>query len=331
MTRVDTAAYDRPSVLIPRKGSLNKLYYVDEPFWTVDTIFYTEVNEEAVTAKFFYYYLAAERLEGLNQAGGVPSLTQSVLNELRIPVPPLAIQHEIVKALDSFTEFEAELETELEAELEARRLQYEHYRDALLGFAGSENTEGIRWMTLGDIGKISMCKRVLKHETTAEGEIPFYKIGTFGGAPDAFISRELYDAYRSRYAFPKEGDILLSAAGTIGRAISYDGRPGYFQDSNIVWIANDESLVTNKYLYYWYQVVEWTTDSGTIQRLYNENIRRARIAVPSLEKQARIVGILGHFSALVNDLSIGLAAELKARRQQYKYYRDRLLTFREAA
>jgi type I restriction enzyme S subunit len=176
-----------------------------------------------------------------------------------------------------------------------------------------------------------MCKRVFKHETSPEGEVPFYKIGTFGGNPDAFISRERYESYRSRYPFPKKGDILLSAAGTIGRAIPYNGRPGYFQDSNLVWLANDESLVTNRYLYYWYQVVEWTTDGGAIQRLYNENIRRAPIAVPPLEEQDRIVAILYKFDALVNDLSVGLPAELRARRKQYEYFRDRLLTFREAA
>ena len=131
MTRIDTAAYEKPSVLIPRKGSLNKLYFVDEPFWTVDTIFYTEINEDLIAPKFFYYYLATQHLEELNQAGGVPSLTQTVLNEIRIPVPPLIVQLEIVKVLDTFTKLEAELE----AELEARRRQYQYYLNTLLSFS----------------------------------------------------------------------------------------------------------------------------------------------------------------------------------------------------
>jgi type I restriction enzyme, S subunit len=129
MTYVDTAAHQGPSVLIPRKGSLNKLYYVERPFWTVDTIFYSEIGDRLVP-KFLYYFLITQRLEELNKAGGVPSLTQSELNQLRIPVPPLEVQREIVKILDSFTELEAELE----AELAARRQQYEHYRDKLLTF-----------------------------------------------------------------------------------------------------------------------------------------------------------------------------------------------------
>jgi type I restriction enzyme S subunit len=239
-----------------------------------------------------------------------------------------------VKVLDTFTMLEAELE----AELEARRRQYQYYRDALLGFDAAGSREGaktrredVRWATLGEIGKVSMCKRVFKNETSSEGEIPFYKIGTFGGKPDAFISRELFDEYRGRYSFPKKGDVLISAAGTIGRAIPYDGEDAYFQDSNIVWIDNDESLVTNKYLWHWYQIVEWATDGGTIQRLYNENLRQTRIAIPPLEEQQRIVAILDKFDALVNDLSSGLPAEIKARRQQYEHYRDRLLSFREAA
>jgi len=123
---------------------------------------------------------------------------------------------------------------------------------------------------------------------------------------------------------------LISAAGTIGRAIPYDGEDAYFQDSNIVWIDNDESLVTNKYLWHWYQVVEWTTEGGTIQRLYNENLRHTKIPIPPIEEQERIVTILDKFDALVNDLGIGLPAEIKAHRQQYEYYRDRLLTFKEA-
>jgi len=175
-----------------------------------------------------------------------------------------------------------------------------------------------------------MCKRVFKSDTTPEGDVPFFKIGTFGGEPDAFISRTLYEEYRARYPFPKKGDVLISAAGTIGRALPYDGKPAYFQDSNIVWIANDESLATNAFLRHWYRVIDWTTDGGTIQRLYNQNIRRARIPLPALEQQARIVAILDKFDALVNDLSVGLPAELAARRAQYEHYRDKLLTFEEA-
>ena len=105
---------------------------------------------------------------------------------------------------------------------------------------------------LGELGKVSMCKRILKKQTSTSGDIPFYKIGTFGKLPNAFISNEVYEEYRSKYSFPKKGDILLSASGTIGRRVIYDGKPAYFQDSNIVWIANNEEEVLNEYLYVFY-------------------------------------------------------------------------------
>lgn len=88
MTFVDTPMYDKPSVLIPRKGSIDKLFYVDTPFWNVDTIFYTEIDSSQIIEKYLYYLLQKEHLEKLNTAGGVPSLTQAVLNEVEIPVPP---------------------------------------------------------------------------------------------------------------------------------------------------------------------------------------------------------------------------------------------------
>lgn len=136
MTYIDHYAYDKPSVLIPRKGSIDKLYYVDSPFWNVDTIFYTEIDEKQVVPRYVYHCLAREHLERLNTAGGVPSLTQKVLNKVKIPVPPLEVQREIVHILDEFTLLSAELS----AELQARQNQYEYYRDLLLTFPDtSEN------------------------------------------------------------------------------------------------------------------------------------------------------------------------------------------------
>ena len=104
MTYIDTSLYEKPSVLIPRKGSLDKLYYVDVPFWTVDTIFYTEINTSIIEPKFVFYHLQSQHLEKLNTAGGVPSLTQTILKKVRIPLPPLPVQQEIVRILDNFTE-----------------------------------------------------------------------------------------------------------------------------------------------------------------------------------------------------------------------------------
>ncbi|GAA8993250.1 hypothetical protein HpHA106_04920 [Helicobacter pylori] len=132
----------------------------------------------------------------------------------------------------------------------------------------------------------------MKHQTTRYGEIPFYKIGTFGNTADAFISKKLFLEYRTKYSFPKKGDILISASGTIGRAVIYDGKPAYFQDSNIVWIDNDETLVKNDFLFYAYSNVKWNTEHTTILRLYNDNFRNTLIPLPPLNEQIAIANIL---------------------------------------
>ncbi len=283
--------------------------------------------------KYVTYFIAsspfAEQKKRYARGAKVIDIKATDLEKIEIPVPPLPVQHEIVRILDSFTSLEAELE----AELEARRKQYEYYRDQLLSFkhlSGGGKSE-VEWKTLGDIGEVCMCKRIMKNQTNAEGCIPFYKIGTFGKKADAFISEELYEEYKQKYSFPQKGEVLISAAGTIGRAVIYDGEPAYFQDSNIVWIANDESLVLNKYLYYFYSVADWRLEGGTIKRLYNNNLKAVKIPIPPLSVQRRIVSILDRFESLVNDITTGLPAEIAARRQQYEYYRDQLLTFKRKA
>jgi type I restriction enzyme, S subunit len=134
MRHVDTFAYDKPSVLIPRKGSLGNLFYVDTPFWNVDTIFYTAIDESKIMPKFFYYFLTTVGLADMNQAGGVPSQTQSALNRIKIPTPSLEVQEEIVRILDNFDTITNSISEGLPREIELRQKQYEYYRDKLLSF-----------------------------------------------------------------------------------------------------------------------------------------------------------------------------------------------------
>lgn len=156
---------------------------------------------------------------------------------------------------------------------------------------------------LGDIGEVKMCRRVFSHETQTSGLIPFYKIGTFGKEPDAYISTQLYNNYRQRFSFPNIGDILISAAGTIGRTLIYDGKPSYFQDSNIVWIENDESLVSNKFLYQVFKVVKYNTEGGTIQRLYNSILKSTKfLNPPTKTEQTAIATALSDADALITQL-----------------------------
>ncbi len=146
---------------------------------------------------------------------------------------------------------------------------------------------------LGDIGEIRMCKRILKSQTSANGDIPFYKIGTFGKEADTFINKEIYDTYKELYSFPNKGDILISAAGTIGRCVVYNGEDAYFQDSNIVWIDNNESIVLNDYLFYILNNITWNPSKGsTILRLYNDDIRKKDFFAPNLRYQRKIADTL---------------------------------------
>lgn len=155
---------------------------------------------------------------------------------------------------------------------------------------------------LGEIGEPCMCKRILKEQTSPTGDIPFYKIGTFGGIPDAYISRELFEQYKEQYNYPKKGTLLLSAAGTIGRVVVFDGKDSYFQDSNIVWIDNDETKVTNDFLFYCYSRMQWKTEEGGIvSRLYNANLKSTSFIAPkSLAEQERIAKALSDVDALIS-------------------------------
>ncbi len=149
-------------------------------------------------------------------------------------------------------------------------------------------TDAWKQCKFGELGSVCMCKRIFKEQTLAEGDIPFYKIGTFGGEPDAFITRELYKEYKEKFQYPEIGDILISASGTIGRIVEYTGEDAYFQDSNIVWFKHDER-VDNLFLKCVYSIVKWLGIEGsTIKRLYNDNFLKTEFYIPAVEEQTKI-------------------------------------------
>lgn len=318
----DNYKYNKEQLLIARVGANAGFTHIAKGKYDVsdNTLIVDVVGGSCL--KYIYYLLVNLNLNKYSKGGGQPLVTAGEIKFLEIPLPPLEVQNEIVRILDTFISHAAELQ----AELQARKEQYEYYRNKLLTF--DENDERVKWMKLGEIGNICMCKRIMKHQTSDIGEVPFFKIGTFGKEADAFISYDLYDEYKNKYSFPRKGEILISASGTIGRTVIYDGQDAYFQDSNIIWIQNEESKVLNKYLYYYYQIIEWNVEGGTIKRLYNTNLSKTIIAYPSLSDQQCIVSILDKFESLVNDLSEGLPAEIAAVQEQYEYYRNKLLTFK---
>lgn len=151
----------------------------------------------------------------------------------------------------------------------------------------------------GDLGSVSMCKRIFKEQTSTEGDIPFYKIGTFGGEPDAYITRKLYEEYKEKFQYPEIGDMLISASGTIGRTVEYTGEDAYFQDSNIVWFKHDER-VDNTFLKCIYALVKWSGIEGsTIKRLYNDNFLKTEFCMPSVEEQKKIGSYFANLDHLI--------------------------------
>ena len=131
---VDKYSYDKPTVLIPRKGSIDNVFYLDKPFWNVDTIFHTEIDESKLIPKYFYYFIEHYDLNKLSDNSTRPSLTQSTLNKLKLPLPPLSLQNKIVKVLDKFQVLLADTKGLIPEEIEQRQKQYEYYREKLLTF-----------------------------------------------------------------------------------------------------------------------------------------------------------------------------------------------------
>ena len=219
-------------------------------------------------------------LTSLVQVGALPSYNAGDVESMGIYLPSLFEQEQIgafFKLLDNLIT------------LHQRKcaLLFSPFQ-ALISMMFTTSTFSWEQRKLGEIGSVSMCRRIFKEQTSETGDIPFYKIGTFGAEPDAFISRELFEEYKSKYPYPKKGDILISASGSIGRTVEFAGNNEYFQDSNIVWLSHDERL-SNSFLKCFYSVVKWAGIEGsTIKRLYNDNILNTVICMPSVPEQEHI-------------------------------------------
>lgn len=241
--------------------------------------------------------------------GAIPTLSQEKIANFSIPISKnIFEQKRITAALTSIDN----LITSLSALIEKKKLIKQGTMQQLL--TAKRRLPGFSdpWVEkkLGEIGALSMCKRIFQEETSETGDVPFYKIGTFGKVADSYISFKKYRSFKNLYRFPNKGDILISAAGTIGRTVVYDGKPSYFQDSNIVWLSHDESQITNVYLLYLYENIEWNTENTTVARLYNGNFNNTIIFLPSLSEQTAIANVL---TSMDNEI-----ASLEAKKAKYE-------------
>lgn len=319
---------DQGDIVISMDGSLVGRNFAivqneDLPLLLVQRVARLRVKE-GLSQGFLYQWIASDHfikyVDSVKTSSGIPHISASQINEFKITFLPYQEQQKIAAILSKWDEL---IETQTQLITTKEKQKNSLMQKLLTGevrFPGFEDEWKMK--KLGDIGKIKMCKRIFNHQTLSEGDIPFYKIGTFGKKADAFISNELYEEYKNKFSFPLKGEILISAAGTLGRTVVYDGKPAFFQDSNIVWLSHNETKVLNRFLNFVYQTVRYESEGGTIQRLYNSIIYDVDIYLPSIEEQNKIATFLTYTDEEIRNLK----TELEAMKLQKKGLMQELLT-----
>jgi len=327
--RINTYDYDGEYLTWTTDGAYaGSIFYRNGKFSITNVCGLLKAKADNVNIKFLSYILATVSKKYVSAGMGNPKIMSNVMEKIKIPLPPLAVQEEIVKILDTFTTLEAELE----AELEARKKQYEYYINSFY------NIKNVDYKPLGEIGTFIRGKRFVKTDIVEDG-VPCIHYGemythynVWAEETKSFLKPDL--ALRLRTAH--YGDVIIVAAGEtiedIGNGVAWLGK------SDVV--IHDACFAFNhnlnpKYVSYFLQTnkfrlqIKGFISSGKISSINARGLEKAIIPVPPIEEQEHIVAILDKFDGLVNDISIGLPAELSARRQQYEYYRGKLLTFKE--
>jgi type I restriction enzyme, S subunit len=293
--------------------------------------------------KYLAYYFQTSRFfaEKRKHATGtkVVDVSAKSLAKIRIPVPPTAVQREIVKVLDNFAELEAALGSELEAELQARRQQYQYYRDALLN-PSEQASPHSQWKSLGEVGAFTRGRRFTNKDFVESGLgcIHYGEIYTHYGLSATKTKSFLRPALAATLRMAKKGDLIVAGTGEsveeICKAVAWLGEDDVAVHDDCYIYAHSLDPKFAAYVFqsshFNEQKVKYAAGAKMI-RVSSGSLEKIRIPVPPIEVQRRIVAVLDQFDALVSDLSVDLPAESKARRKQYEYYRDRLLTFQEAA
>lgn len=273
-------------------GSAGQIGLSKERYWAADDCAYFE-KSNTLNKVFLYYELTHRQFEikKFVRTASVPRLDRKVIESFVLPLPSLHEQHRIASALTSIDKLISSLGKLIEKKKNIKQGAMRQLLTGQIRLKGFSEP----WVEkkLGDIGSLAMCKRIFQEETSEKGDVPFYKIGTFGQQADAYITKGKYEQFKQIYRFPQKGDVLISAAGTIGRTVIYNGEPAYFQDSNIVWLAHNGKYITNNFLFYIYQRTDWNTEDTTIARLYNNNFNNTCIHFPSsITEQQVIANIL---------------------------------------
>lgn len=265
-------------------------------------------------AKYLSYYFQTldffQRKRAYVHGTKVMEIKKDDLAKIVVPVPPLPVQEEIVRILDSFSSLEAELE----AELEARRKQYAYYRNELLTF----DRERVQWLKLGEAAFINKGTYITKKQVIP-GNIPVI----LGGVEPAY--------WHSESNHDGEG-IVISRSGANAGFASYWNEPIFVSDG---FVLDAKPGTDMRFLFHVLKKQQAKLHSmkrgSGVPHINSKMLANVSIPIPPLEEQQRIISILDRFDKLTNDLSSGLPAEIEARHKQYEYYRDRLLSFDELA
>jgi len=300
----------KDDILFSSIGRVGDCYLVDKTpnNWNInESVFTLRPNQKLVAPLYLFHTIHSDVvLSGiLNSVTGstFKSIKVNDLKKAQVPVPSIDEQlkiGEFISSIDNLiTLHQRKYDKLVNTKMALLDKMFPKAGEVTpkLRFRGF--TDAWEQYKLGELGQVVMNRRIFKDQTLVIGDIPFFKIGTFGDKPDAFISRELFEEYKSKYPYPNVGDILISASGSIGRIVEYTGKDEYFQDSNIVWLKHDNRLL-NMFLKHFYSIVKWTgLEGSTIQRLYNKNILETEIQLPNTLEQKQIGTFLDSVDNLI--------------------------------
>ena len=349
--RKNNYEYNEEAIIIPGEGGIGEIYhYINGKYALHQRVYRIHFTKNVVDTKYAYHYFSANFKNFIMKkavSATVKSIRKPMIQEFMLPVPPLEVQREIVRILDSFTLLTAELT----AELTARKKQYEFYRDELLKFDNESDEliqklcpDGVEYMPLEDI---------IYSLNTGLNPRQFFKLNTDDATNYYVTIREIHN---NRIEFNDStdrindealklcnkrsnleiGDVLFSGTGTIGETALIEQKPSNWNIKEGVYVIKPiQEKILSRFLMYLLQSTYVRTTymkkvaGGTVKSIPMKELRKVKLPVPPLEVQREIVRILDSFTSLTTDLSSGLPAEIEARQKQYEYYRDKLLNFKK--
>lgn len=333
----DTYEYDEEAIIIPGEGGIGDIFhYINGKYALHQRVYRIHFISPHINVKFAFYYMKSafkKFIMAKAVSSTVSSIRKPMIEGFSLPIPPLPVQEEIVRILDTFTELQAELQ----AELQKRKQQYNYYRDNLLAF---EDKKDIQWKHLGDIcdikGRIGF-RGYTREDQVKEGEGALslspsnIQDGQMEYSKGTYITWSKYDESPEIKTY--NGDIIFCKTASVGKVAVVKNLP-YKATINPQLVVLKNIQCSASFLAYVLETnsiqskVISMAGVGSVPNISQKALSDIYIPIPSLYEQQRIVDILDMFNALANDLAAGLPAEIEKRRLQYEYYRDKLLTFK---